>query len=290
MKALLICPDERTGVAALAESAPLSNIPILGKSLVEYWLEHLATLGAKEVLVLAADRPEQVRAGAGDGARWGLRVTVLPEKRERTLDEMRIKHQANDPAPWLPAPHDVILMDRLPGLPQLPICTSYADWFAAVRALLPRALTPDRIGVQELKPGVWVGMHAHVAPDAKLIGPCWIGERVWIEAGAVIGPNVVLEREVFIARGAEVSHSVVGPGTFVGQFTEVRNSIAWGGTLVNWERDSCLKVTDAFLLCSRESQPAHPVPATEKVAARPRLREYVGQWLTSAIREFGPPR
>jgi len=38
----------------------------------------------------------------------------------------------------------------------------------------------------------------------------------------------VLEREVFIGRGAEVSHSVVGPETFVGKFTEIRNSLAWG--------------------------------------------------------------
>ena len=286
MKALLICPDERTGVAALAESAPLSNVPILGKSLVEYWLEHLATLGAKEVLVLAVDRPDQVRAAVGDGARWGLRVIVQPDKRERTLDEARARHQANDPATWLPAPNDVFLMDHLPGLPQLPLFTSYADWFAAARALMPHALTPDRIGVRELKPGVWVGLHAHVAADAKLIAPCWIGERAWIEAGATIGPNAVLEREVFIARGAEVSHSVIGPQTFVGQFTEVRNSIAWGSMLVNWERDSCLKVPDAFLLCSREPQRARPVPAKTSapihtpLSAMVRLREYVSQLLT----------
>jgi len=230
MKALLICPDERFEVAALAEIAPLANVPILGKSLVEYWLEHLASLGAKEVLVLAVDRPDQMRAGIGDGARWGMRVIVRPDKRERTLDEARAKHQADDSATWLSAPNDASLMDHLPGLPKLPLFTSYADWFTAARALMPHALTPDRIGVHELKPGVWVGMNAHVAAGAQLIAPCWIGERAWIEAGATIGPNAVLEREVFVARGAEVAQSVIGPETFVGQFTEVRNSIALGST------------------------------------------------------------
>jgi hypothetical protein len=53
MKALLICPDERFGLAALAEWVPLANLSVLGKTLVAYWLEHLATLGAQEVLVLA---------------------------------------------------------------------------------------------------------------------------------------------------------------------------------------------------------------------------------------------
>jgi len=283
MKALLICPDERAGVAALAEIAPLPNLPILGKSLVEYWLEHLATLGAREVLVLAADRPDQVRGGIGDGARWGLRVTVHPDKRERTPDEARAKHQANDRDAWLAAPNDVFLMDHLPGLPRLPLFTSYADWFAAARALMPHALTPDRIGVREVKPGVWVGLNARVAARAELIAPCWIGERAWIDARAVIGPDAVLEREVFIPRGAEVSRSVIGPHTFVGRFTEIRNSIAWGNTLINWQRDSCLKVSDPFLLCSLESRRVRPAPAQARAAAPlpalVRFREYVSQLL-----------
>lgn len=286
MKALLICPDERFGVAALAEIAPLANVLILGKSLVEYWLEHLASLGAREVLILAVDRPDQMLAEVGNGARWGLRVIVQPDRHERTLDEARAKHQANDQLPWLPAPNDVVLMDHLPSLPQLPLFTSYADWFAAARALMPHALTPDRIGVRELKPGVWVGLNARVAASAKPIAPCWIGERAWIEAGAVIGPNAVLEREVFIARGAEISQSVIGPETFVGQFTEVHNSIAWGSTLINWERDSCLKVPDEFLLCSREPQRARPVqtnrpaPVRTPLSIKVRFREYVSQLLT----------
>ena len=138
-------------------------------------------MAAKEVLVLAVDRPDQVRAGIGDGARWGLRVEVRPDKRERTLDEARARHQASDRTSWLPVPNDVVLMESLPGLPQLPLFTSYADWFAAVRALVPHALTSDRIGVRELKPGVWVGLNAHVAADVNLIAPCWIGEGAWIE-------------------------------------------------------------------------------------------------------------
>jgi len=287
MKTLLICPDDRTDVAELAASVPLSNVPILGKSLLEYWLEHLAALGAKEVLVLAADRPDQVRTEVGDGARWGLRVIVQSEKREWTLDEAREKHQVNDHATWLPAPNDIILLDNLPGLAQLPLFMSYADWFAAALTLMPRALTPDRIGVHELKPGVWVGLNAHVASSAKLIAPCWIAERVGIETGAVIGPNAVLEREVFIARGAEVSHSVIGPETFVGQFTEVHNSIAWGSTLVNWQSDSCVKVMDEFLLCSLEPHRTRPAP--EKTPAKVQLGGVSRPIATSALGEFGPP-
>jgi len=80
MKTLLVCPATRPAVAQLAKMTPLSNVHVCGKSLLEYWLEHLVSLGATEVDILAVDRPEQVRALVGDGARWGLKVTVLAEK------------------------------------------------------------------------------------------------------------------------------------------------------------------------------------------------------------------
>jgi NDP-sugar pyrophosphorylase family protein len=293
MKALLICPDQRIALAGLAESAPLSAVPILGKSLVEYWIEHLVSLGAREIVVLGGDRPERLRAIVGDGARWGLHVDVISEDRELTPREVRMKYRRNGSVGWLTAPNDVIALDHLPGLPQFPLIGSYADWFAGVRALMPQALTPDRIGVHELQPGVWTGLHSRVAPNAKLIAPCWIGEHVWIEADAVVGPNAILEKEVFVAQGAEVSESVIGPDTFVGQFTEVHNSIAWGNTLINWERDSWVKVPDEFLLCSLEPHRARPVavtrPAPQPALPTLRIREYVGEWLAALSAKITPP-
>jgi len=318
MKAILICPDERGSVSVLSEAMPLANVPILGESLLEYWLAHVAGLGATEVLVLAVDRPEQVAAALGDGARWGLRVTVQPENRELTIAEARAKYQLNSPSSswsasasgsastqnsklqtqdsrlktqdssWLPTPNDIILMDRPPGLPEQTPLASYAHWIATACAMMPRALTPDRIGIHELQPGIRVGLHTHIAHGAKLIAPCWIGDGAWIESDTVIGPNVVLEREACISHGAEISHSIIGPRTFVGKFTEVSRSIAWGPMLVNWERDSCLKVTDEFLLSSL--QPHHAPPAeAAKQSVGLRLRDYATEIWTWVFAQPGPP-
>ena len=62
MNAVLICPARREDVAALSEWAPLSNVPFLGKSVLEYWLDYLVEKGADTVQILAVDRPEQVRS------------------------------------------------------------------------------------------------------------------------------------------------------------------------------------------------------------------------------------
>jgi hypothetical protein len=249
MKALLICPDKRESVAALAEEAPLSNLSILGKPLVEHWLDYVSMAGAKEVLILATDRAGKVKALVGNGSRWGLRVTVQSEIRELSPEEARKKYRGKEET-WLRAPWDAIAMNHLPGLPEFPLFANYSIWFAVVQAFLPSAATPNRIGLREMKPGVWVGHHSRVAPDARLIAPCWIGDNVCVRDGATIGPRTVLDNMSFVERGAEISESYVGPATLVGEFLELRHSIALGSTLIDWKANSLLKVPEAFLLCS----------------------------------------
>jgi NDP-sugar pyrophosphorylase family protein len=249
MKTLLICPDKRESVAALAEEAPLSNLSILGKPLIEHWLDCVSLAGAKEVLVLATDRSDQVKALVGNGSRWGLRVTVQSEVRELTPAEARKKYRSKDEA-WLREPWDAISINHLPGLSEFPLFTNYAIWFAVVQAFLPSAATPLRIGVREIKPGVWVSLRANIAPDVRLIAPCWIGDNVCVREGAVIGPRTVLDNMSFVERGAEISDSYVAPATLVGEFLELRNSIALGSTLIDWKSNSLVKVPEEFLLCS----------------------------------------
>src|SRR5467141_2737841 len=154
MKAILICPDARPPLAKLAAVAPLVTWPILGKSLVEYWLEHLVALGAKEVCLLAADRPDQVRSHVGDGARWGLSLEVMSETLELTVSEARRKYRQRSNQQWLPQPNDVISIDCLPGFTEQPLFESGADWFKAVFALLsgihePASLVPSPAGAED---------------------------------------------------------------------------------------------------------------------------------------------
>jgi NDP-sugar pyrophosphorylase family protein len=252
MKAILICPGYRPGLKQLTEHTPLALVPLLGESLLVYWLVHFASLGAKEVTICASDRPWAVREAIGTGTRWGLRTRVVAESYELTPTEARARHGGGDG--WLAAPHDIVLADHLPGLPSHRLTENYAEWYAAVRAWGDRAVTPDRTGVRELAPGVWVGWQSSIASDAVLHAPCWIGEKVRVGAGAIVGPHTVVEDRSVISPGAEVVRSIVGPETMVGENTEVVDSLAFGNTLINWPDGSCLQVPEEFLLCSLRDQ------------------------------------
>jgi len=257
MKSILICPDERPEVPLLAGETPLAMAPALGYGVLEYWMSHVACAGAKEVVLLAKDRPEVVRKAVGNGARWGLSVEVIAEPRELTPTDAAEKYGA-------PAS----LMDHFPGLPDYPLFASYERWFKALAVWMARARTPDRVGVRELRPGIWVGLHCRISRQARLDAPCWLGDHVYVGPGAVIGPDTILEKSSFIEPEAEIKNSIIGPATFVGRYMRISNSLAWGSTLVDWQTGLESTLSDAFMLCALHPRPsrAKAIPWLDRVA------------------------
>jgi NDP-sugar pyrophosphorylase family protein len=250
MKTILICPSERRSLAHLAESVPLVNIPMCGLTLLEYWLDHLASQKVTAVKILATDRPEQIRELVEDGARWGLKIEVIPEMNEPGVAEARDRYRPVGEEGWAPEPHDVVIADRLPAAESNALLSSYSEWFSGLLAGLAKISDSNRIGVREMRPGIWVGRRANIANTARLEGPCWIGENVRVGAHATIGPNAILENQVVAEQACEIAHSWVGPETFVGSLTRLSHSLAWGNKLINWRTSSCTVVPDAFLMCS----------------------------------------
>jgi hypothetical protein len=250
MKTLLICPALRPAVAHLAAHSPLALAQVLGETVIGHWIEHLAALGATEMRVIAPDRPDLVRAELGSGARWGVQIEVLAPGVELTPAEAAARYRAPGEGGWMPPPYHGVAVTHLPGCADLPLFASYAGWFAAGLAWMPRALTPARMRVSEVRPGVWIGRRARVSPKARLIAPCWIGDQAYVGPEAVIGPGAILEDRSFVEAGARISESSVGENTFVGRMSVVRGSLAAGSTLTNWRTGSSLDVPDPFLMCS----------------------------------------
>jgi NDP-sugar pyrophosphorylase family protein len=249
MQKILICPGERAAMGFLSQSVPLVTLPILGADLLTYWVECLAMNGIKEVIVFATDRPDLVRSSVGDGARWGMRIDVRTELNELTAAEASAK-VANERQHPIDPLKDVFTIDHLPGFEQIPMLRSYRDWFAGVLAWMPWPAKLNRIGLREVKPGIWCARRVHVSSTAKLEAPCWLGESVQIGPEAVIGPDAVLEEGVVIDAASEIRASAIGPDTFIGSLARIESSIAWGNTLIDWRTGSCTQVPDAFLMCA----------------------------------------
>jgi NDP-sugar pyrophosphorylase family protein len=108
---------------------------------------------------------------------------------------------------------------------------------------------PDRVGLRQLAPGIWAGLHDRVSPSAQLKAPCWLGRGVSVGKGAIIGPGVIIEDGSLIEPETEIVNSYIGPDTLVGQGGVIKDSIAWANALVNWKSGSVVEIRDAFILC-----------------------------------------
>jgi NDP-sugar pyrophosphorylase family protein len=237
--------------------------PVLGETLLEYWLSHFACAKLKQVVIAAHDRPDLIRNLVGTGSRWGIEVEVTSESQDLTHEQVCQKYEGH-----------AVIVDHLPGLPEQQIFAGYDTWYRALLTWMPRANTPDRVGLRELADGVWAGLHTRISPTARLDAPCWLGNNVYVGDRAIIGPGTILENGAFIEPEAVISNSVVGPDTFVGRYMRIANSIAWGDILVDWQTGSETIEQNAFLLCSLH--PRHI--AVKHVPLMERIAEWLGRW------------
>jgi anti-anti-sigma factor len=210
-------------------------------------LAWLAEKGAKRVVVLASDRPAMIREAVGQGEAWGMQIEVLPERHELTAEEARRKYHDGDAASWLPAPLDIVALDEWPGDASIRWWQGYGSWLDGSLALIPRAAV-SQVGVRVLAPGVHVGLRSQVAANARLIPPCWVGAQAWVGPGAVVGPRAIIEDEAYVDEGTTVTEAVVGPHTYVGAWTSVSHSLAYGQDLVSLTTGHRTRVTDPLLL------------------------------------------
>lgn len=246
MKALLICPETQAPLGLLGTASPLSNTPLLGQSLLEYWMAHLAMSGVKEVTVLAGEPCEPVRELVGNGARWGISANVLVKPAQLGAIETLLR---DEPAQSQNLPQTTIaVLDHFPSAPEFPLFSSYDGLFKGLMAWMPKACTPDRVDMREAQPGVFVGMHSVVHADAILRAPCWIGSRAHVGAGSIIGPEAIVENGAFVDSKAEVTRGIVRPDTFVGRFAVLSDCIAAGSTLVDLATSVETHVPDPFVL------------------------------------------
>ncbi len=244
--ALLICPTDTWSSPFLARHAPPALTPLLGRSALDRAMTRLFSAGARRVLVLAADRPDEIRTAVQGGAPWGLHAEVLTQVRDLTPAEACAKYQ-DQATHWLPQSDDEMYANVWQHLEDEPSWPQPAQWFTRLIAHLDDC-GRDTVTMREVQPSVWVSTQARVSLEAHLHAPCWVGPHASILPGASIGPHAIVEARAYIDSHAEIINSHVGPSTYVGSGLTLRDSMVWGRGLLNWVNDSFVEVRDGLLL------------------------------------------
>ncbi|HWQ90037.1 MAG TPA: hypothetical protein VN673_00080 [Clostridia bacterium] len=275
MNTVLICPSWCPGVERLALTTPLAAIPTMGMALIEYWMCHLAAHEISDVIVVSPDRPTLIRELIGSGERWGLQITIDsaafssdltgPDCSPDGVANISANQVLSCLGHWTskcpPDLQRLIVADHFPEESHYGLFSNYRAWFAGVIRWMPHALTPDRVGIRQSHPGIWINSTARVSSRAELHPPCWIGAHTRVGPRATIGPETILEDRCLIEGDSQITESYVGQETYIGPYAELRHSIALGSTLINWRNGSEVTLYDPFLMASlRQVKKTTPPP------------------------------
>ncbi|MBN4841863.1 NTP transferase domain-containing protein, partial [Citrobacter braakii] len=69
-----LAAGQGTRVRPLTKQTPKPMVPILGKPVMEYIIEHLARYGVKDIMVNVAFNHWKIENYFGDGHRWGVNI------------------------------------------------------------------------------------------------------------------------------------------------------------------------------------------------------------------------
>lgn len=109
------------------------------------------------------------------------------------------------------------------------------------RALLPAGRAGE-------DPSLLVGPRSSIARSASVAGVARVGRHASVRDGVALSGYVDIGDDCVIDSGAEISDSIVLPGTYVGRGTRLSNAIVSGRWLLRPDLGTCERLDDPLLL------------------------------------------
>ena len=194
MRALVLSGGEGSRLRPLTHTNAKQLIPVAGSPILFHALEAIADAGITEVGVVIGATGDEVRAAVGDGARWGLRVTYIPQ--EAPLGIAHAVMTAADfvrGAPFLLYLGDNVLLQGV---------TRFVQEFERTRPdaqiLLTRVAEPEHFGVAVLEEERVVRLvekPKEFISDIALVGVYLFDDSI-LEAVATLEPSWRGEYEI----------------------------------------------------------------------------------------------
>jgi hypothetical protein len=253
--------------------------PVVGKTVLERWVDRVRDLGVDMVSVVdrGVSVPTRIRRMV-DWAKEGVdQILVIFTGSYAELDLtdlVQFHHEGGnritrvfDPQ----GPLGVSLLDRRAVLREIPTAmnetprSSRYDFMGYVTRLSSiiayRKLVQDALeGRCEIRPSgfqtnekVWIDPTAQVHPSVRIQGPCYIGARTRLHAGVVVTGYSSVEENCEIDLGTTLECASVLPNTYLASGLHVRNAVVDGTRLEHLDRRVTVDLKPVALSARRPS-------------------------------------
>lgn len=244
MKGLVLAAPAHRSLSPLLEAAPLEALPLLGRPILTWQLELFASLGITEVMLVLHHLPDVTMELLDGWAPCGMTLRTCAVRSDGGFQE-RLQACYS----FLTETTLVIPGDRLPQLDFAPAFWQHQAERSKMTSIVSVQDPADALGIYLLEPaireaptsadpiltivvagmayslasphglaaasrallgaGTTIDPRATVHPSAQLRAPIYIGPNCRVERDARVGPGVVLNRGVQVARGAQLESCVV---------------------------------------------------------------------------------
>ncbi len=227
--------------------------PVVGKTVLQRWIERVRELGVDMVSVVNRDVQPPVRML--DWAKEGVdRILLIVSGSYAEIDLSDLLHFHQEGGNRITrvfdkqGPLGISLLDRGAVLKKgvrdsQSFHSSRYDFSGYVSRLSStiayRQLVQDalegRCGIQpaglQAEEKVWIDPTAYVDPSVRIQGPCYVGAHSRLNAGVIITGYSSVERNCEIDIGTNLDHACVLPDTYLAAGLHVKNSVVDGTRL-----------------------------------------------------------
>jgi glucose-1-phosphate thymidylyltransferase len=213
MKGLILSGGKGTRLRPLTFTQAKQLVPVANKPVLFYGIEALREAGIKEIGIVVGDTKDEIREAAGDGSRWGVRITYIEQEAPLGLAHaVKISEDFLGDEPFVMYLGDNILKSGIKSLVE-----EFKRKKPNSLILLTEVPDPRLFGVAELKDGkvfrlvekpkkpasnlALVGVYMfdfHVFEAVKAIKPSWRNEleitdsiQYLVDHGYEVHPHLV---------------------------------------------------------------------------------------------------